>query len=152
MDLSAIAGAYQGIKNIKELVGGLIDAKADATAKDRIFDVKERLGAVQDTLFALRDALADLQAENVQLKAELAKAEAWDKRAASYELITTAGGAIVYKHSGEPEYYACPNCFESKRVSILQTNRSYHGSYSCKGCDATYLLEPLKPITPPRFY
>ncbi|MDR5819848.1 hypothetical protein [Caballeronia sp. LZ043] len=152
MDLTAIAGAYQGIRNIKEIVSGFIDSKADAAAKEKVFDVKERLGAIQDTLFELRDTLAALQDENARLRAQVAAGEAWQQRAAEYKLVETTGGAIVYQYSGEPAHYACPNCFEGKKVSILQSNRSYKGSYSCKACDASYLLEPLKPIAPPRLY
>ncbi|MCX5538352.1 hypothetical protein M3A49_02360 [Paraburkholderia sp. CNPSo 3076] len=149
MDIAAITGAWQGIKAARELVGGLIDAKIDAEAKARVYEAQAKLGDVQDTLFDMREEMYSLQEANKNLKAQLAEVEAWQTKAAQYELSKTPGGAVVYRFKGEPEHYACPSCFGLKQIHILQTNRTYSGKYRCTGCKSEFPVEPQKPTTAP---
>ncbi|MFV8598549.1 hypothetical protein [Ralstonia pseudosolanacearum] len=149
MDLATITGAYQGLKAAKELVGGLIDAKVDSEAKARIYEAQAKLGSVQDVLFSMREEMFELQDENKRLKEQLAEAEEWRAKVLQYELVTTAGGAVVYRFKGQPEHYACPSCFGSKQLHILQTRRTRHGNYTCTGCKTDFPVEPQKPMQMP---
>ncbi|CAJ0893504.1 hypothetical protein R20233_03745 [Ralstonia sp. LMG 32965] len=146
MDIATITGAYQGLKAAKELLGGLIDAKVDAEAKNRIYEAQAKLGSVQDVLFSMREEMFELQDENKRLKGQLAEAEEWRAKASQYELVTAAGGAVVYRFKGQPEHYACPSCFASKEVHILQTRRVHSGHYTCTGCKSDFPIEPVKPV------
>lgn len=149
LDIAAITGAWQGIKAAKELVGGLIDAKVDAEAKNRIYEAQAKLGSVQDTLFSMREEMFALQDENNRLKAKLAEIEAWRAKEVQYELSKTEGGAVVYRFKGAPEHYACPSCFGKKQVHILQDNRTHTGKYRCTGCQSEFPIESRKPVRVP---
>jgi len=152
MDIAAITGAWQGIKAAKELVGGLIDAKADAEAKNRIYEAQAKLGNVQDALFSMREEMFALQDENKTLRAQIAEFGAWDAKAKEYELTTTQGGAVVYRFKGQPEHYACPSCFQSKQIHILQTTRKISGHFMCTGCDKAFPVNAAEPLRTPRLY
>ena len=144
MDVASITGAYQGLKAAKEILGVLFDAKVDAEAKARIVDALQKLGEAQDTLFALREELFTLQASNNELRQEIAEAKSWQVKADRYELAKTAGEAVVYKFKDQPEHFACPSCFNTKQIQILQTNRTLSGKYRCNGCKSEFPIEPQR--------
>lgn len=95
----------------------------------------------------MREELFRLQGENDALRKELAASEEWQKRSTSYQLTMTTGGAIVYRYNAEPEHFACPSCFNTKTIQILQDNRTYSGKFRCTGCSAEYPINPRQ--TPP---
>jgi len=148
MDVASITGAYQGLKTAKDILGVLFDAKVDAEAKPKILEALQKLGEAQDTLFALREELFSLQTSNNQLRQEIADFKAWKDTLALYELAKTSGGAVVYKFKGQPEHFACPSCFNSKQVHILQTSRTMSGKYRCTGCASDFPIEPQSHHTP----
>ena len=141
MDIALITSAYDGLKATKEILGGLFDAKVDAEARKKITEAQAKLGEAQDILFKLREELFNLQTANNQLKQDLAESQSWQAKANNYELKKTIGDAVVYKFKGEPEHFACPSCYNSKQIQILQTKRSYSGHYGCPGCKSEYPIE-----------
>jgi hypothetical protein len=148
MDVTSITGAYQGLKAAKDILGVLFDAKVDAEAKPKILEALQKLGEAQDTLFALREELFSLQTTNGQLRQEIADSKTWQSTASQYDLVKTAGGAVVYKFKGEPEHFACPSCFNLKQVHILQTNRTMSGKFRCTGCSSEFPVDPQKHYAP----
>ena len=148
MDATSLAGAYQGLKAAKEILGALFDAKVDAEAKSKILEAQTRLGEVQDALFSLREQLSELQEDRSALRKELGAAKAWEDRAAAYELLSTQGGAVVYSFKEQPEHFACPSCFNKHEVHILQDNRVMVGTYRCPGCSSNFPVGTRKAINP----
>jgi hypothetical protein len=67
MDIATIASALSSLKSIKELGGGLLDAKIDAEAKQRVIEVLDKLGSVQESLFHIREERIKLQGVNQRL-------------------------------------------------------------------------------------
>jgi predicted RNA-binding Zn-ribbon protein involved in translation (DUF1610 family) len=144
MDVATITGAYQGLKAAKEILGAAFDAKVDAEAKPRVLEALQKLGDAQDALFALRDELFSLQEANNTLKQQLAESMSWKSKTDQYELTKTPGEAVVYKFKGHPEHFACPSCFNSKAIHILQPNRTMSGKYRCTGCGSEFPVDPQK--------
>ena len=141
MDIATITGAYQGLKAAKDILGVLFDAKVDAEAKPKILEAMQKLGDAQDTLFSLREELFALQASNDDLRRMIVAAESWRAVSEQYELTKTAGEAVVYRFKGVPEHFACPSCFNTNQVHILQTNRTLSGKYRCTGCNSEFPVE-----------
>lgn len=148
MDVASITGAYQGLKAAKEILGAAFDAKVDAEAKPKVLEALHKLGEAQDILFALREELFSLQEANNALRKEIAESASWQSKADQYELTKTPGEAVVYKFNGRPEHFACPSCFNSKTIHILQTNRTMSGKYRCTGCGSEFPVEPQKKFAP----
>lgn len=147
MDLATVTGAYQGLKAAKEVIEGAILVKASTEANAKILEALRQLGDAQDTLFSLRDHLSKLQSENDRLHQKITKSSAWKSKTKQYELIKTEGGAVVYKFKGQPEHFACPGCFNSMQIHILQINRARGTRYNCTGCSNEFFIDPLKGIS-----
>lgn len=64
----------------------------------------------------------------------------------NYELVETAGGAVVYKSVEGLEHFACPNCYPDQ-IKILQDRRVVSGHFDCPHCNAAF---PIKPNTAKR--
>ncbi|MBU0620553.1 MAG: hypothetical protein KJ795_01775 [Gammaproteobacteria bacterium] len=142
MDIVSIGAAYEGLKNSKQILGAIFEAKVDAEAKPRVLAALEQLGDAQDALFSLREELFRLQTENDLLRRQLADANSWDTRAGQYQLTHTDGGAVVFKFNGQPEHFACPSCFNKHEIHILQDNRTMSGKFRCTGCTAEFPIKP----------
>ena len=141
MDVTSIAGAYQGLKAVKDILTGAIEAKDDVDAKAKILEAQIRLGEIQDTLFGLREQLSELQDQKRQLQEQLVAAQAWNEKLNQYELTKTVGGAIVYNYKGDPKHFACPTCINKQEIQILQDNRTMSGKYRCTGCANEFPIE-----------
>ena len=142
--ITATSATYDGIKAAKDIIGSLLETKIDIGVKTKIIEIQNKLGETQDTLFGLREELFKLQEANNKLNKELENAQSWQTKADQYELTKTNGGAVIYIFKGQPEHFACPSCFNSKQVHILQTNRTYSGKYRCTGCNNEFPIEPNK--------
>lgn len=142
MDVVSIMSAYQGVKAAKDLLTAAFDAKVDSDAKHKILEAQSKLGEIQDTLFLLRDQLAQMQDENRQLQDQLRASESWSDRVKQYELVKSAGGAVVYRFGGSPEHFACPTCINKKEIQILQDSRALSGKYRCTGCTNEFPVQP----------
>lgn len=149
MDLASISTAYEGLKIGKEILRTLFDLKVQAEAKDKIDQVMIRLGDAQDALFTMREELFRLQAENENLRKTVNENDKWDDRFQNYELVKTAGGAVVYRFKGEPEYYVCPSCVEKQLIKPLQDRRNYAAEHRCPGCNADYPIGLKERFNPP---
>jgi hypothetical protein len=144
MDPISIAGAYEGLKAAKSLLGVAFDAKVEAESKSRILEAQVKLGDVQDTLFALRERLSELQQERDSLRNELSAERNWTSKAAQYDLDETQGGAVVYRFVYAPAHYACPSCFNKREVHILQPENQFYGTYKCTGCTSLFPINKRK--------
>ena len=146
MDATSVLAAYNGLKYAKDALTTLIQGKVEIESQGRISDALSKLGDAQDALFQLRDELFTMQSENARLKAEIETNSTWQTRVASYELVRTTGGAVVYRFKEQPEHFACPSCINGLKLQILQDNRTMTGKFRCTGCNAEY---PINPRSPP---
>jgi cob(I)alamin adenosyltransferase len=96
VDPSIVLAAYNGLKFAKDSISTLIQGKVEIEAQARISVALTKLGDAQDALFQLRDELFTMQAEIARLKSDIDRTNNWKDRLSSYELVKTAGGAVVY--------------------------------------------------------
>lgn len=144
-----IAGAISAFKAVKDLGKTIFDAKVDSDVQAKVLDVMTKIGEAQDTMYALREENIKLQGENERLTREAAGADEWARKIAQFVLLETAGGAVVFQNTGEPPYFACPNCVNQKRIVPLQDNRTMSGKYRCVACEAEYPIKPQSRATRP---
>ena len=144
MDVGTITDAYNGLKIAKDVFVGLTKLKSETDSLEKIHDAVTKVGEAQDALFNLREELFRLQEENQNLKKTLNEKEEWRKRIENYELVETAGGAVVYKSKEGTNHYICPSCLERTEVHILQNRRVASGTFDCPGCDKTFPVNPFQ--------
>ena len=149
MNLEIIGTAYTSLQFIRDSIGLALSAKIDEQTRAKIHSAMDQIIGLQDGLFQTQQQLFSLQQENQSLKRQLEAAQAWESRTASYRLIRAPGSAMVYEFEGEPHHYACPNCFEQGRISVLQdSNSKYSGPWPCKACNQLFLVSISQPINP----
>ena len=137
-----VSGAFAAISFAKNVFTNLLQLKIDTVSLGKIHEALSKLGAAHDAMFALREKLSDLQDKNERLKGEVKALADWETRKAAYKLVTTAGGSIIWEFQGEPKYYACPVCLESKKeIHPLQ------GNTWCKNCNSRFAFNPHTPPT-----
>jgi len=115
-----------------------------ANANEKVAEALEKLGELQDVIFGLREDRVKLQDENHNLKAQIKKLEDWKVKAAPYQLLQTAGGAVVYHSDGPPDHFACPSCYESHKIQILQSDDMFC-YFVCHGCKTGYQIKNPPP-------
>lgn len=145
MDATSIAAGYQGAKYALESLSALVKMKLDAETMGRVVEAITRVTEVQASLLGAQQALMDSNAEIGALKATIAQHDAWEQRAAVYELWTSPGENMVMRFKGTPIHYACPNCFEAKKVSVLQDKHLHSGDWECKPCNVSYKVDRARP-------
>lgn len=145
MDATSIAAGYQGAKFALESLSALVKMKLDAETMSRVVEAITRVTEVQASLLGAQQALLESQAEIGALKAAIAKHERWEERASRYELWKTPGDNYVMKFLGPESHYACPVCFEAKKISVLQDKHQHSGDWDCKPCNTAYQVDRARP-------
>lgn len=149
---------YQEIATAVTSAKGLIDlVRASSDLRNRT-DIAAAIAAVQDSLLAAQgkalqaqEKNAELASEVQRLKDELATVQSWAERSSNYELITTGGGAIVYRSRQAPHHFVCPSCLERREIQILQDRRVWSGLFECPACKVHYPVKPESRAATPAY-
>lgn len=145
-----IGAAIEGLRYLKDFSKWVQGLRADSEVLTRVNAALEKVGEVQDKLHELREENYRLLDENRRLADQIRAAESWERRVASYKLIRTPGGAVVYRCDEGTPHYACPKCIEDHSVQILQDKKVYSGTYLCPGCKSEYGVDPGRSPPTPR--
>ncbi len=135
-----------GISDAVELTGTI----SDLVKKGLTLELQERITQLREAVLNAKDEVLALRDETQSLKVKVQERDAWGARAAKYTLITAPGGAHVYQTSGPPEHFACPRCFEERRIHILQDIGVSSGVYRCPGCEKQFAVGGRERWSPPR--
>lgn len=143
-----LALAISTISSIADLTKRVMAGKVDAEVKGMAADLNNSILSLQATLFSLQTKNQELLERNRLLEGELINAANWESEAGRYYLHELCTGVFVYslkedERDGEPAHYICPNCYQSGRKSLLQSDvPSIEGtSFKCKqsSCKAEYV-------------
>ncbi|MBD9437959.1 hypothetical protein IB223_17810 [Pseudoxanthomonas sp. PXM03] len=144
MDLSAITSAYTALQFMRDSMSLALNAKIDEEARAKIHAAMDQITKLQDGLFHTQQQLLALQQTNEALRKELATMSAWEDRTSEYKLVQAPGRAVVYQYSGEPRHYACPTCYESRKISPLQDMKQPNGDFWCATCNKNFPVDPVR--------
>jgi hypothetical protein len=97
---------------------------------------------VREALQRLHRENTALRQENAQLRQQLQTQADWEHHTTQYQRVQTAGGAVVYVFTGTPTHYACPRCFSTHALQVLQEQPTAAGAFACPGCQASYPIHP----------
>jgi hypothetical protein len=119
MVADAIAG-LGALKTAFDLAKGLKDIDNAVSRNGAVIELQERILAAQQAQSALLEQIGTLEAK-------VASFENWESEKQDYELRQLEQGGFAYvlkpeKRDGKPPHGLCPNCYEQRRKSILQTN------------------------------
>lgn len=146
-----IAMARGGASMVKD-ASGAAQAVRDLFKGDKVDPAAARASAndLLDQLVTLRLQQLDMIDCLARLQEEARMADELRKERARYELFRTPAGNYVLQvkfgmANDEPHHYACPNCFEDGKRSILQEFNTYF--LKCQRCKSVLQNEIVPPQT-----
>lgn len=150
MDMNTLAAAQTSIKALFTLARVATAATVDHQVKDRLIEIQsgileaqEKLGDAQSERLELLHLVAELR-EKVRIHETKVAA------LASYALHEIEPGKFLYKfipdERGTVDHFACPTCYNSEKVTVLQTskNDSQQTLYECRTCCFVLCVGPSK--------
>ncbi|HHA1285324.1 TPA: hypothetical protein ACOEFM_002030 [Enterobacter roggenkampii] len=149
--IAELAAAMSAIKETAGLVKVINEAKTDAEVKAATIDLQNKLITLQAECFALGDVIRLRDEDAAHLKAKIAEFEDFKSEAEGYVLHRTEGGTLVYSKqvavdNAELVVNACPQCYQQKKISMLQPGieKSVKGSYwvhFCPSCNSEFKMD-----------
>lgn len=141
MDLTVIGGAITGLKTATDIAKGLIGINTAVEVNAKAIELQRALiSALADAVRA-QETQSALTEEIRNLKRQLAHNEEFAADMKRYKLNVPWPGSTVYAldaemSNGEPAHYLCPNCYQAKKKSILQTVRVENNflAFACPSC------------------
>lgn len=141
-DIADAIRAAQGLTaKLRELEGlanyGELLAAANAVQEKLTNALIGNAAAAEEKLFLLQ-RIRDLEQEKSAV-------DEWRAIANDYKLQAVTAGFFAYvykpeKEAGLPRHWACPQCYEKRQRSVLQTRLSPPG-YICPACN--FVLRPF---------
>ena len=133
--MSELAGALTSTKAIVEMLRGAATLIKDVDIKMAVFDAVSKAVEVQTELLQANEEISSLRQQINDLND-------WKERSAKYKLVKIEGAVIYQSETGDPEHFACPNCFEKlHQIHPLQFTDGSFGSHECSGCQRPYPLQ-----------
>lgn len=142
--ITTVGGALTSLNAAIDLARAAVGAKVDAEVRAKVAESMNALIQSQTQLLDARMQLHDLVDENRRLKRELEDREEWKLRMGRYDLVQAPGGAMVFRFKEQSLHYACPACFEGKRVQVLQDRQTMSGNWVCPGCGKDFRVGPVR--------
>lgn len=128
-----IFAGFKGFGALLDMAKSILQISDTAKRNAIVVELTDKIRAAQDAQFALVERVSDLEKE-------LMRFETWEREKQRYQLEKLPPGILVYSlktdiENGDPPHKICPNCYEQRRKSILQTEWR-HGPVEKMYCPA----------------
>jgi len=148
--LTETAAAIGSIKAAFDIAKGVQALQTTTDVKQAISDMLDQLLSARLQAVEAAESEAKLQAEIESLRNTLATMKAWEEEAAKYALKEVAQGTYAFQRTEfeDPRVWLCPNCFDDRRKSVLQTELISAGRMTmlqCKRCDFEIVTDGHRP-------
>ena len=143
--ISEIGAALSSLKTVSELVKAASSMSNYGEMLAAVNTVQEKLSSALLTNALAAEKQSQLLTEIADLRSRLARLETWEQTANNYQLTEVARGIFAYlfspsEKSPTPRHWACTNCFQAGKLSILQEEDRV--AYRCPMCKT--LISPFK--------
>ncbi len=123
-----LLGIFQSLKAIGTLAKSITDAKIASEITSAILNIQSDLMAAQAVALDSQKEQTALTKRVAELEAEIVEFKNWEAEAAEYTLKEVSAGRFAYiycpaVHTTKPRHWACANCYQSRKISILQGTR-----------------------------
>jgi hypothetical protein len=130
MDASSIAAITTALSGALDITKGMLSLKSQAELSSFAIDLNSKLIDAQQAIFAVNDERQKLLDKIRELEKRIEQAEDWAVEKGRYQLISPWPGRPVSVYhlkkasaNGEEPHWLCPNCFQQRRKSVLNTNQ-----------------------------
>jgi ribosomal protein L37AE/L43A len=146
MDITMFTTGYTALKSIKEIGGGLLQAKIDSDSKQKVSEVLDKLGTVQDTLFFIREELLKLQDDKQTLKKTISELE--EKLSVKEKLIYEKPSYWMQENDNRIGPF-CQRCYDAEQ-KLIRLQGGKNDFWKCMQCDSTFYGPDYTPPSPRR--
>jgi superfamily II helicase len=148
-EITGLMSSLKAAKDIAETMIGLRDTAAfQAKAIEfqaKILDSMSRAITAQEERAALLEKVRDLETQ-------IARFEAWETEKERYELKDAGNGTLAYAlksalGNAESSHWACPHCYQDRKISILQPETRSVGRTEhlvCNRCSTDLLIQGIR--------
>lgn len=130
MDPSSITAITTALKGALDITKGIISLNNQVEFQTLAVELNSKLIEAQQAIFEVNDERQRLIEEIRELRSQIENTNEWESEKVRYYLMSPWEGSpiSVYhlkeSHSnGEKPHWLCPNCFQAKKKSILNTNK-----------------------------
>jgi hypothetical protein len=155
MDLTVIGGAISGLKTATDIAKGLVSVNTAVEVNSKAIELQRALLSAYADAVSAKETQSALQEEVRELKRQLSNSEEFAADMKRYKLDSPWPGSIVYAldssmSNGEPAHYLCANCYQTKKKSILQVERTDSGflGLKCPNCKAAVATKNKYSVAP----
>ena len=139
-----ITSAISSFKTMADITALMINLSTDSRVTEKAIELQSALLSLQSDMFGLQAQHQSLLREKEELEKRLIEIQNWQAEAQKYTLAEIVPGVFMYALKAEykdatPPHWLCPNCYESRRKSVLQRdyNRIKHNYvFQCHHCNA----------------
>lgn len=144
--ITEISAAFGTVKTSVDLLKTLLKVTRDEEVRDAVFEIQNELLSLQEKLFAANARFEEQSTKLRDLQGQLDEKESWSEEAKKYDLFHPAEGMSVYRNRSDLNIWACPNCFGSRKISILNRPAVGNLNYRCHACKFEILPTPIQAV------
>lgn len=140
-----IATGYAALSSAFEIAKGLKNIDDRVKLNAAVIELQEKILSAQQASTESKSKLAEMERR-------LGELEEWESTAKRYALKDFGCQTFAYQSKAEslnggPSHLACPNCFQMKRLSVLQYHDTYYGrkQFWCLACSSKIDLGCIQP-------
>jgi hypothetical protein len=151
-DETAISAVVERLNAASQIVNSLVLTHRGDEDHATVMDLQAAIEGALSFATAADGYQRELVRAIAWLKERLAAFKAWEDERATYEIKRFDPGVFIYRRkragltrdqrlSDEVEYLLCPNCFDNRRKSILQSTPRIERRYQvhmCPDCQNEY--------------
>ncbi|VUD69424.1 hypothetical protein TDB9533_04793 [Thalassocella blandensis] len=146
VDVSSITAMTSALNGAMDIKKGLLSLKSQAELQALSIELNAKLIEAQQAIFEVNDERQKLIDQIKTLQSKIDEMRDWEKESSRYTLISPWPGTPVTVYhlkksesNSEKPHWLCPNCFQNKKKSILNTNqkKGERVHLVCSVCKAT---------------
>jgi hypothetical protein len=143
-----LLAAINGLKALVGLANTVADTKIASAITSAIINIQSDLMGAQAVALDSQREQATLAKRVAELEQEIVKFKNWEAESEDYSLKQVGNtGNFVYIYAPlvqttKPRHLACANCYQNRKIRILQVQRRAQGifpGYVCQECRASIL-------------
>jgi hypothetical protein len=138
--IGVVTSGLAAAKGALDVLQGVESLGASSEDSEILSDVKKRVAEVQDSLLRTQTLALGILKDRDQFERELLAEREQSDLLKNYALVEVRQGLHLYQNGqgadgpGAVVHYACPNCFNQRRVSVLQRLHPTENAIKCPSC------------------
>ena len=150
VDITAIAGAMNSIKIIKDLTETMVGLRDASAFQQKRLELQGAMINLQNSVFSVNEERTALIETIRDLEQKIADMKTWETEKQRYQMQSIGRMTIAYAlksamSNGEPAHWLCAGCYTDGKKGFLHTSNAPRsglyrdgGPWGCTACRSVY--------------